>query len=152
MTPLVPESPVAPPAAVAVLRCSASVAAKSVECGGDTPASQARFRIIGGQNVNVRLASTNVAYDSAAQVFAADLTVQNLLVQRIGSDGATVSGVRVFFHSGPVVTQGTGSVEVANPDGLDVFTGAGQPYFEYPGSLGPQGVSAAKRWRWSVPR
>ncbi|HEU4453245.1 MAG TPA: hypothetical protein VFR81_09300, partial [Longimicrobium sp.] len=156
-SPLTPGLPptLAPPkgAALALLRCSASVRSRALSCAdASSSAGGARFAVIGGQNVNVKLTSTNVVYDSVAGIFSADLTVQNLLVQRMGSDGATVSGVRVFFHSGPVLTSGTGSVEVANPDGVETFTASSQPYFQYDGALPYLAVSAAKRWEWSLPK
>jgi Tol biopolymer transport system component len=108
--------------------------------------------VIGGQNVNVKLTSTNVVYDSVAQTLSADVTVQNLMVQRMGSDGVTVSGLKVFFASGPNTTSGSGLVEVANADGYGLFTGSAQPYFYYAGALAGQAVTAPRRWTFSVPR
>ncbi|HET7462224.1 MAG TPA: hypothetical protein VFJ82_13290, partial [Longimicrobium sp.] len=109
-------------------------------------------RIFGGQRVNVTLTSSNVVYDSVAQVLTFDVTVQNLLAQRMGSDGATVSGVKVFFASGPTTTEGSGVVEAAETDGSGVFTASGQPYYAYPAALGPDSVSAARQWRFNVAR
>jgi hypothetical protein len=150
LDPAFPPPVLAPKSAVAMLHCSADVRAGSLSCS-DAPDGGARRYVGGLQNVDVKLTSTNVAYDPASQIFSADLTVQNLLVQRMGSDGATVSGVTVFFNSGPVVTSGTGSVEVANADGQGTFTAGTQPYFLYAGSLPYQAVSAPKRWEWSMP-
>lgn len=146
--PSVPGTPAAP---VAAVRCSADVASLALTCDGGLQGARGD-RIIGGQGVNVKLTSTNVVYDSVAQVFSADLTVQNLLIQRLGADGVSTTGVRVFFHSGPTATSGTGAVSVANPDGVGLFTGSEQPYFEYAGSLGYQQVSAARNWKWSLPK
>jgi Tol biopolymer transport system component len=85
-------------------------------------------------------------------VFAFDMTVENLLVQKMGTaDGATVDGVRVFFHSGPTVTAGTGEVEVLNATGTSTFTGAGQPYFLYPEVLAYRDTSQAVRWELGMP-
>jgi WD40-like Beta Propeller Repeat len=145
-----------PPAAqVAALRCSASVHAQTVSCA-DAPASPGGARanrIVGGQNVDVKLTSSGVAYDSLTEVFAFDVTLQNLMVQRMGTDdGATVTGTQVFFHGGPTVTAGTGTVTVANAHGVGAFTGTAQPYFDYPGTLPYQAVSAPVRWELSVPR
>jgi hypothetical protein len=97
------------------------------------------------------LASDNVSYDGS-DVFQADVTLKNLITQPIGTaDGTTVTGIKVFFHTGPVVTSGTGTVTVANADGTGTFTGASQPYFEYSTILQEDEVSAAKTWQWSVP-
>jgi TolB protein len=93
-----------------------------------------------------------VSYDSVAQVFGFDVTVQNLLVQRMGSDGFNVTGVKVFFASGPTATDGTGAIEVGNADGLDTFIGSLQPYFSYAGGLAPQAVTPARRWLLNVPK
>jgi len=98
----------------------------------------------------VQLASDNVSYDGS-DVFQADVTVKNLVAQPMGTpDGTTVTGLKVFFHSGPTVTGGTGSVTVSNADGTGTFTGSAQPYFEYDEILHTNDVSAAKTWQWSV--
>ncbi|HYH81995.1 MAG TPA: LpqB family beta-propeller domain-containing protein [Longimicrobium sp.] len=142
-------------AALTGIPCTANVRTGTVTCSGspgDAVARGARAnRIIGGQRVYVLVQSGNVQYDSVAQVLSTDVTVQNLLVQRMGSDGAAVTGVKVFFASGPVTTAGTGEVTVANPDGYGLFTASSQPYFSYDGALAPQAVSAARRWEFSVP-
>lgn len=140
----------APPAPVAAIACQANVAAGRVQCA-DAATGPRADRIIGGQRVNVTLTSSNVLYNAGTGTFAFDLTVQNLLLQRMGSDGTTVTGVKVFFASGPNTTGGTGTVSVANPDGFDTFTGSVQPYFLYAGGLGPQATSPAKRWELNVP-
>ena len=72
--------------------------------------------IIGGQNVNVKLTSSNVAYNSGTGRFTFDVTVQNLIPQPLGTtDGTTLApgGVSVFFTSGPTVTDGTDSGQPA---------------------------------------
>jgi hypothetical protein len=67
-------------------------------------------------------------------------------------DGTTVTGIKVFFHSGPTVTSGDGTVSVANADGTGTFTASEpQPYFEYSTILQENEVSVAKTWLWSVP-
>jgi len=144
--------PVTPPDALAAIPCTVDVRARQMQCADAVAASGVRGdRIFGGQRVNVTLTSTNVTYDAVTGIFGADVTVQNLLVQRMGSDGTTVSGVKVFFASGPNATSGTGLVEVRNADGIDTFTGSGQPYFYYSGALPPNGTSAVKRWEWNIP-
>jgi hypothetical protein len=147
-----PPPAITPPNTVAAIDCTADVRALRVSCAAQPAGDRLRAdRIVGGQRTNVFLQSSNVSYDSATQIFSADLTVQNLLVQRMGSDGSTVIGVKVFFASGPNVTAGSGSAEVWNADGLDTFTGTGQPYFYYPGALPPDSTTAARRWQWKMP-
>ncbi|HEU4456858.1 MAG TPA: Ig-like domain-containing protein [Longimicrobium sp.] len=137
------------------LACRVSVAARTVQCASPAPSTGgARGLIAGGQGQFVKLASTGVAYDSTTAILRADVTVQNLMPQPLGTyDGTTAApeGVRVFFHSGPIVTSGTGTVAVANPDGTDVFTAGSQEYFQYDGILHTEQTSAAKEWRFSVP-
>lgn len=141
----------APQPPLASIACSASVKDGRVQCADAATGARAD-RVIGGQRVNVLVQTSNVLYDSVAQTFGFDLTVQNLLLQRMGSDGATVSGIKVFFASGPNTTGGTGIVTVGNPDGIDTFTGSGQPYFYYPGGLAPQAVTPARHWQLDVPK
>jgi hypothetical protein len=150
-------NPALPPAAVAMLTCTASVADGTLACRGPDAAapSGVSAAIIGGQGSYVRLASTGASYDSTAGTFRMDVTLQNLTAQALGTaNGVNVSpeGVRVFFNTPPVVTQGTGAVEVANADGEGFFTAAAQKFFRYDGILAPGDTSAAKEWRFSVPK
>lgn len=135
------------------IACTASVADARVRCGA--PAGNggpAESIILGGQGTYLRLESSNVAYDSAADVFSLDVTVQNLLSQQMGTpDGTAVSGVQVFFEQEPVATEGSGEVTVANADGEDSFTRTAQPYFDYPQILEPRGTSLPRTWRFDVP-
>jgi hypothetical protein len=152
------DAPTAPldvldPPAPQVVQCRANIDAGTVACGQPTlgtPAGLQLAVVVGGQGTYVQLASTNVSYDGS-DVFQADVTVQNLIAQPMGTpDGTTVTGIKVFFHTGPDVTSGTGTVTVANADGTGTFTGAVQPYFEYSEILQTNDVSAAKTWLWSV--
>lgn len=160
IAPLVDPPAVTPPAArppagtLAALECTASVRAGTVSCEPSGPRSGAAFnRIMGGQGTNLRIASSNVVYDTITEVFAADFTVQNLRVNRLGTpDGTTVQGVKVFFHTAPTATVGSGSIEVLNATGTGTFTAAGQPYYLYNEVLTTNAVSAPKRWEWLVPR
>lgn len=138
-----------PPAPVAALSCRADVRGGSVGCDASAPGG-ARYTLLGGQGTHVRLTSSDVRYDAATATFSALVTVQNLTAQAMGAEPGS-AGVRVFFHSGPVATGGTGLVEVANAAGWGTFTGGTQPYFEYAGTLQPGEVSQAQRWEWSVP-
>ncbi|PYO44918.1 MAG: hypothetical protein DMD33_01315 [Gemmatimonadetes bacterium] len=142
-----------------IVTCQADVRARTVSCGASgspvaitTTSGFAADLIVGGQNTNVLLKSTNVSYDATAQIFQADVTVQNLMTPTLGTaDGNTVTGVKVFFHAGPNVVSGSGTVTVANADGTDTFTGTNQPYFLYAEMLPTGIVSAAKTWQWAVP-
>ncbi|HYH79665.1 MAG TPA: hypothetical protein VEX86_07700 [Longimicrobium sp.] len=146
--PLGPE-PEAPSARVPAVRCTADPRRAALACVPTSPTSGsgARFSVIGGQNVNVKLTSTNVSYNGTTGVLSADLTVQNLLGRAMGGDAP----IRVFFHVQPVVTSGSGEVTVHNPDGHDVFTASAQPYFAYSETLQPGETSAPKRWEWAAP-
>jgi hypothetical protein len=139
-----------------VIACRADVGAGTVACSRpqEEPAPGLSLLILGGQGTFVQLTSTNVSYDGGSQVFQADVTVQNLIAQALGTtDGTTLDadGVRVFFHAGPTVTAGTGTVTVANADGTGTFTGSNQPYFQYDELLATGLTSAAKTWQWSLP-
>jgi hypothetical protein len=138
----------------ASIRCVASVAGETLACPAGRPADVAagpQLLIVGGQGVYVQLASQNVSYDPATQVFQADVTVQNLIGQPLGTpDGSTITGVRVFFHTGPTVTGGAGTVTVSNADGTDSFTGSNQPFHEYLEILEPSAVSTGKTWKWQA--
>src|SRR3989442_2128031 len=142
-----------------VVTCQGDVAARTLSCGMSSapaavasPAGFSADLIVGGQNTDVLLKSTNVSYDPATQIFQADVTVQNLLTPTLGTpDGNAVSGVKVFFHAGPSVVPGSGAVTVANADGAGTFTGTNQPYFLYSETLPTGQVSAAKTWQWAVP-
>lgn len=146
--------PLVPPAGTrAALECTAHVHRGTVACAPYEPAAAVSAnRIFGGQNVNVRLASAGVAYDSAAQVFSMDVTVQNLLVQQMGTaEGTDTAGIVVFFAAGPAATAGTGAVAVRNPDGEGAFTAFAQPYFHYPEVLALNATSAPRRWEFDAP-
>jgi hypothetical protein len=148
-----------PDAALAVLECSGNVASRLVQCHAPGAAATGASTdvIVGGQNLNVKLTSgpgTLVAPDT----FQFTVTVQNLLKQAMAADSGTgaaaANGLRVFFASGPNVTVGPGTIDVANPDGLGTFTGTNQKYFQYSGAdlggdgiLSPNETSAAHTWK-----
>jgi hypothetical protein len=156
----VPSAPrTAPVLAGRLLSCDADVRAGTVSCAA--PGSESTVSggsaisgdvILGGQGTYVQLSSTNVGYDATTEIFHADVTVQNLTGLTLGTpDGSTVTGVKVFFSSGPNVVSGTGTVVVANADGTGTFTGTSQPYFLYNQILSEGQESAAKTWQWAVP-
>jgi hypothetical protein len=154
--PLATREPELPPPATAVqaFDCTGSTAG-TLSCraaGANT--GGASGALIGGQNTYVKLTSSNVAYNSGTGIFSFDVTVQNLMNEAIGTpDGVTADpqGIQVFFHDGPNVTGGTGSVTVANPDGTGAFTGASQPYYAYAQILTEDQISAPKTWQLNVP-
>jgi hypothetical protein len=107
----------------------------------------------GPQGTYVTLASTGTTYNGTS-TFSTNVTVQNRSAQTMGTANGTTphaDGVRVFFLSGPAVTAGTGTVDVANEDGTATITAAGQAYFTYPGVLAPGQTSAPKLWSFNVP-
>jgi hypothetical protein len=132
------------------LRCSVGVRDGSMVCEPAGPRGLRRQIILGGQGLNVRLRTTNVSYDGVGDLLTADISVQNLLDQPIGTDGTGTYGVRVFFVSGPTVTEGSGSVQVL-ADSVGTFTASNQKYYVYPEVIQPRGVSSPVTWSFSVP-
>jgi WD40-like Beta Propeller Repeat len=145
--PAVPGLPAPPTDALAVLNCTAQVSPASVTCAPATPATGgAQATIFGGQGVNVRLTASNFA---TAGTYSFDVTLQNLLPNPIGAaDPGTVSGVNVFFYSGPASS--SGSVDVYQPDGEDVFLAGTTPYYHWDEVLPRNEVSQSKRWQFTV--
>lgn len=164
--PTAPEAPgetvPAPPPQAATLgngpmmafTCEADVRARELACAPSDASSPAVRDgpdrvIVGGQDSLLTLTSSNISYDPDAQVFQADVTVKSMIGQAFGTaDGSTVTGLRVFFHSGP--TGDAGTVTVANPDNTGAFTGSGQPYFEYSEILEDGQTSSPRNWKWSL--
>jgi hypothetical protein len=145
-----------PPPVHAALQCRIDVRAEMLACAPPAPETAPGVSplIIGGQGTNVRLASSGTSYDSATSTFRTNVTVENLMAQALGTtDGAfpAPGGVRVFFHSAPAATGGTGEVAVANADGEEMFTAAAQKYFRYAGLLAPGDTTVPREWRFSVP-
>jgi hypothetical protein len=144
-----------PPGVLAEVRCSADVRAGLVTCrpAAATGRTGLPNLIVGGQGVYIFLLSTNVGYNAGTETFSADVQVANAGVpQPLGTpDGVQVTGLKVFFHTGPTVTGGSGTVTVSNPDGTGTFTGSNQPYHHYPYVVGEGFITPAKNWQWSVP-
>jgi Lamin Tail Domain len=142
----------APSHTIQAFDCAASTTARTVSC---TPrgAGNGRAIIIGDQNTNIRLTSSNVSYDTQSETFQFDVTVQNLMNEAIGTPDGVVAdsdGIQVFFNSGPTGV-GTGEVTVANADGTGTFTATNQPFFAYHEILAKNQVSAAHPWQLTVP-
>ena len=148
-----PGAPGTPVPLVAV-DCTGSLQARTVTCGSQAPATGAHGDlIVGGQNVYMKLTSSNAAYNSGTGQFTFDVTLQNLIPQPLGTtDGTTLdpTGVRVFFNEGPTVTSGSGSASVV-PDGFATFLSAGQPYYQYNQVLAQNAVSGARTWTLIMP-
>jgi photosystem II stability/assembly factor-like uncharacterized protein len=140
--------PGAPGGGGVLVECRADVSAARMTCAPVAPGAGGASAdlILGGQGTYVQLANDSITVGGG--VFSTRVTVQNLTVQPMGTlDGTTVSsrGVRVFFHQGP-----TNGVEVANEDGMEMYTAPAQPYFQYDGILQPQQVSAGRTWRFTL--
>lgn len=144
------------PRAVAV--CTVDVHGQSMTCtdARTTSAFSSGVRgdvvTLGGQDIFVKLASSGTAYDTGTQILSSNVNIQSLIKYQMGTeDGVTVNGVDIFFNSGPVVTSGTGTVTVANPDGMGAFTGPNDPYFHYSEIIAPFEISASRSWQFNVP-
>jgi hypothetical protein len=135
--------------------CTMNVAGRSLSCApaASPSSSGASFdRILGGQDTYVRLSSSGTAYDAGTEILSSNVTVQNLTRSLMGTtDGATTTPVRVFFEEQPTVTAGTGTVTVANADGVDTFTSTAQPYFQYTQMLQSYEISASRAWQFNLP-
>ncbi len=151
--PLAPVPAEEAPPALARLECTVQVREGTLACASPSAASGGPSfdRIVGGQDVYVRLAGSGASYDGGTQQFQTTVTVQNLSQHSMGTpDGSTVQGLRVFFNSGPTVTGGSGAVSIANEDGTDFFLSAAQPYFHYGEIVSPYEISAGKPWIFNV--
>ncbi|HEX8212012.1 MAG TPA: invasin domain 3-containing protein [Longimicrobium sp.] len=136
------------------LQCVANTRSATVRCsepGAPAPAGAQGDRIYyGGQHVNVSLITDNVTV--AADTFAFDMRVKNLIGQAIGThDGVAMDSVKVFFDAEPRNTSATpnnGTVTAVNHDGAQPFiTSEPQKYFSYGEIIQPQGTSAVRRWK-----
>jgi len=146
-------APSVPLTAIQAFECTGSTRGGTVSCAAPRAGAGSQV-LIGGQNVYLKLTSSNVSYNSGTEIFQFDVTVQNLMNEAIGTPDGTVAdpqGVQVFFHLGPTATDGTGTITVANADGTDAFTGTNQPYFAYNQILAQNQVSSAKTWQLHVP-
>lgn len=153
-TPVSGGPPSAPPPVAVKLGCTVQVRAGTMTCAPGAGTAVRGNLVIGGQGSYLQLTTGNVHYDGELAQLSADVTLQNLMPQPMGTaDGTTPSadGNLVFFDQGPAVTEGTGTVTVANPDTTGTFTAAGQPAFRYPGIVHPNETSAPRTWAFAVP-
>ncbi|HET6765372.1 MAG TPA: Ig-like domain-containing protein, partial [Longimicrobiaceae bacterium] len=161
--PLAPRPPAPAPVSVRELDCTASVADRSVRCGGVDAGGRGDIHV-GGQGTYVQLTSGNVAYNAVSGTFSFDVSVQNLIPQPMGTaDGATPSGtgVRVYFNEAPHALVGTVAPTdslVSGYDGIATFSAPNQRYYQYSGGLlGGDGIlsqnetSSTKGWTVHVP-
>ena len=144
------------PTASARTTCQVDVTAKTILCDDIRLSSAAsglrKAIVVGGQEMFVRVTTSNVSYDTGTSIFAADFNVQNMIQQAIGTtDGVTVEGVKIFIAGGPTVTEGSGVISVVNADGMGSFTDANQPYFNYPQILESYEISNNKYWQFEMP-
>ena len=140
--------------AVQTLLCTASRTG-TVSCGTEDPATSGGISatVVAGQNINVKLTSSNVAYTEEDSIFRFDVTVQNLLDEDMGTlDGVNphAEGIRVVFAAEPAVTTGSGSATVFGADGTGTFTEGNQHYIQYNTMLAKGEVSAPRTWRLKV--
>jgi Subtilase family len=158
-----PTSPVSPESVGGTrmsgeFECTVEVASHQLVCTPAGPSTAPGISLaLLGQN-QIKLTSSNVAYDTTTLIFSFDVTLKNLLAEPIGTpDGVTVAGSKVFYESGPTATSyysagDTGTVTVHNADGEGNFTRAKQPYHFYDQILAPSEVSPAKSWELRIPR
>ena len=155
--PPTPKTPPGTAVTVQALECTANVRERTVSCAN--PSARASglpsYLIVGGQDVFVQVTTANPSYDAGTQAFTFDMTLRNLIPQPLGTTNANTlapdpAGVRIFVHSGPTVTSGTGTVTVAG-DGTDAFTAANQPYYQYNTVLEEFEVSAPRTWQMNLP-
>jgi hypothetical protein len=137
------------------LECTGSRAELTVRCTPLSPdaGGPSRDIIVGNQNTYVTVTTSSVAYNSGTGQYTFQTTLKNLIEQPMGTtDGTTLdpNGIRIFFHSGPTTTSGTGVVAVL-PDGFGTFTAAGQPYYQYNQVLANGVTSSAKTWTLVMP-
>lgn len=131
------------------VHCSVAVKARTFVCDPAGPRGIRSNLVLGGQGLNVRLTSTNVQFLDGDNVLSADVRVQNLLDQPLGTDGSDLYGVRVFYAVPPTVTLGSGDVS-ALTDSVGTFTESGQKYYVYPEIIQPRGISQPQTWEFHV--
>jgi hypothetical protein len=131
------------------LECVADVRAAKISCAAPKPKANSDAIVLGGQGTYVQISAANVSYDGTS-VFQADLTVQNLTAQQLGTTtGADTTGVRVFINSGPF---GTGGTVTTIGDSVGMLTAADQHYIVYKQILDAfGGMSSPQTWRFNVP-
>ena len=138
------------------IECRASLAARTLTCatpGVDAGEASAAEVNLGHQGVNVRMISSNLVI--SADTFAFDAQIENLIPQALNTtDGTTPvpadsAGLRVFINRGPTTLTGSGTVTLANADGVDAFLTSDQAYIRYPDQIvAPGATSQSERWKF----
>jgi hypothetical protein len=131
-----------------LVTCTASTRNRTVSCD-PAPTGASGDIIVGGQNVYVKVSTTNVNFDAGLGRFTFDANVRNLIPQPLGTTNGTTldpAGVKLFFATLPTVTNGTGTITVV-PDGTATFTAAGQPFYQYNEVLSQYELSPSRQWR-----
>lgn len=141
-----------PPVLGTAVSCSADVRAQTVTCGAPGTAADARLSLLlGGHDRYLRILPSRVAFNPASRTLNVWLAVRNLAAQPLGTeDGGVSAGLRVFVHTGPSVTRGSGRVVLANPDGTARLLSRGRPYVAYPGVVQPDEATPARWWGFRV--
>ncbi|HZG43362.1 MAG TPA: hypothetical protein VEY93_10400, partial [Longimicrobium sp.] len=147
--------PVPPtPKTLSAVECSVDVKAGTMQCHeGPVPGAPVNLNVIvGGQNQFVKLSNFGTEYDAGARILQTYVVIENLLEKAIGTpDGSTITGVDVFFFSGPTATAGNGTVYMVNPTGTNgEFTGPGQTYYRWNQILKPYELSDPMRWQFGL--
>ncbi|MDB4912569.1 MAG: hypothetical protein JWM95_213 [Gemmatimonadetes bacterium] len=158
-TPTKPLAPVLDVKQLAAARCQVSVVDRVMSCTAVKPLAARSSsggvhfdRIVGGQDVYIKLASAGTTYDAGTEVLSSSVSMQNLTQFLMGTtDGSSVTPINVFFDQQPTTTSGSGTVTVANADGTATFTASGQPYFQYGQIVAPYEISSSKLWQFNLP-
>jgi hypothetical protein len=141
------------PPVILALTCELIGENKTVSCSTPPaiPAGVSASVIYGSAPGYAQFYPVSLVKDTVAQTWQFTAYLQNLLKQSIGTlNGTTVTGVKVFisdFHA----TAGTGTVSVANADGVGNFTAPNQPFFNYNQIVAPSGYTSNKLWKFNVP-
>jgi hypothetical protein len=138
-------------------QCVVNVGQESIECSVPQGHFQrgSRFALYGTNQV--KLTSSNVSYDSTAQIFSFDVNVKNLLSLTMGTTtGVDTVGLKAFYETGPSPTSyrapgDTGTVSAHNADGYANFTGSHQAYYFYRQILAPSAVTPNHHWEIHCP-
>lgn len=142
------------------LSCTVAVSAGTFQCStlnASLPAGVSGA-LIGGQGVYLSLEASEVQYVDAGATgsFTAEVTLRNLLTQTLGAieEGGTVSvdpeGIRVVFLGEHQVTDGTGTITLAENTPQATFTAADQYYIQYDQALSPGQRSLPQEWEWTT--
>ena len=147
-----PEEPEAAQPRMTRLDCTADLRGGSLVCEAPgTGSGGARRAIVGLPNA--ALTGSNVTKSPDGLTMTVDVTVRNQMDQAMGTQNGILvaaEGVRTFFHAGPSVVEGSGTVTVGGDAAVGEFTGTNQPYYQYNQIIAPGATSAAKTWTFNL--